>query len=118
MMLTFMTCLLLVIYSNDCLIIKTIRAPCPSFDQRQKVTKVLRRAGAPHTRRSKSLYALYSRSLRILCCTTATQLHQTKISQHPIQHHRPIRIPIQYGSLRKSKYTKLKINLNNGYFHI
>lgn len=87
-------------YNIDCLIC-VIRAPCPSSDQRRKVTKVLRRAGAPHTRRTMSLYALYSKSLQILYYTTAILQHQLKIFQHPILHHRPIQIPIQYGYLIK-----------------
>lgn len=108
---------MLVIYSNDCLIIKIIRAPCPSSNQRWKVTKVLRRAGAPHTRRTISLYALYSKFLRIPCCITVTQQHQTKIFQRPILLHRPIRIPTQCGFLKKInvkikiKNCKLKPNL-------
>lgn len=97
--LTCMTCLL-VNLGNDCLIIKTIRSPCPSSDQRRKVTKVLRQAGAPHTRRTMSLYVLYSRFLQILCCITAIQQHQTKIFRRPILRRMPIQTPTQCGSLK------------------
>lgn len=115
---TCMTCLL-VIYSKDCLIVIiiiailisiTIRAPCPSSDQRRKVTKVLRRAGAPHTRRTMSLYVLYNKFLQILCCIATAQQHQTKIFRRPILRHRPIRTPRPCGSLKKPVH-KLKQNL-------
>lgn len=99
---------LVVNYSNGCLIVKTIRSPCPSSDQRRKVTKVLRRAGAPHTRRTMSLFVLYSKFLLILCCTTTTQQHQTKIFQHPIRRRTPIQTPTLCGFLRKINNTLVK----------
>lgn len=91
---------LLVNHGNDCLIIKIIRSPCPSSDQRRKVSKVLRQAGVPHTRRTMSLFVLYSRFLQILCCITTIQQHQTKIFRRPILRRMPIQTPIQFGSLK------------------